>query len=53
LFDNIDDGLLMKAIRKHTNQAWILLYIERWLKAPMEKGGQEVERLKGTPQGGE
>jgi RNA-directed DNA polymerase len=37
LFDNIDHELLMKAVRKHTNQRWVLLYIERWLKAPLQK----------------
>ena len=33
-FDNIDHDLMMKAVRKHTDNKWILLYIERWLKAP-------------------
>lgn len=33
-FDNIDHELLMKAVRKHTTSKWILLYVERWLKAP-------------------
>ena len=32
LFDNIDHGLMMKAVRKHTDTKWIILYIERWLK---------------------
>lgn len=36
LFDNINHDLLMKAVRKHTNNKWILLYIERWLKVPMQ-----------------
>ena len=31
---------------------WALLYIERWLTAPMEKEGILVERTRGTPQGG-
>jgi RNA-directed DNA polymerase len=53
LFDNIDHELLMKAVRKHTQEKWILLYIERWLKAPMQNpDGSLVERAKGTPQGG-
>ena len=34
LFDNIDHELLMKAVRKHTDCKWKLLYVERWLKAP-------------------
>lgn len=53
LFDNIDHELLMKAVRKHTDVKWIILYIERWLKAPMRlPDGTLVERTKGTPQGG-
>ncbi|MGY4183217.1 group II intron reverse transcriptase/maturase [Bradyrhizobium sp. USDA 4518] len=35
-FDSISHELLLKAIRKHTNCAWVLLYIERWLKAPVQ-----------------
>ncbi len=30
-FDNIDHSLMMLAVRKHTREKWILLYIERWL----------------------
>lgn len=53
LFDNIDHELLMKAVRKHTNEKWIIIYIERWLKAPMQAtNGTLKERTKGTPQGG-
>ena len=36
LFDNIDHDLLMKAVRKHTKNKLVILYIERWLKAPMQ-----------------
>jgi RNA-directed DNA polymerase len=43
----------MKAVRKHTDNPWVILYIERWLKAPMQMpDGTVVERTKGTPQGG-
>lgn len=53
LFDRIDHGLLMKAVRKHTDSAWEILYIERWLKAPFQmQDGSLVERTMGTPQGG-
>lgn len=52
LFDNIDHKLLMRAVRKHCSTPWVLLYIERWLKAPMEIEGQLVVRERGTPQGG-
>jgi len=44
---------MMKAVRFHTKEKWIHLYVERWLKAPLQqKDGQLVERGKGTPQGG-
>jgi RNA-directed DNA polymerase len=53
LFDNIDFELLMKTVRWHTKERWLLLYVERWLKAPFQKDdGTLVERTKGTPQGG-
>ena len=53
LFDNIDHELLLRAIRKHVTCKWALLYIERWLKAPMvQEDGTTVERNRGTPQGG-
>ena len=52
-FDTIDHRLLMRAVWKHTNCRWVLLYIERWLKAPVEQeDGTRVERRQGTPQGG-
>jgi len=52
-FDNLDHGLMMRAVRKHTDSKWILLYIERWLKAPAQmEDGTCVSRHKGTPQGG-
>jgi len=52
-FDNLDHGLVMRAVGKHTNCKWILLYIERWLKAPAQMAdGTLVKRDKGTPQGG-
>ena len=52
-FDKIDHGLLMKAVRKHIKEDWILLYIERWLVAPFETAqGERIARDRGTPQGG-
>ena len=52
-FDSIDWELMLTAVRHHTDCPWVLLYIERWLKAPvqMEDGGV-VPRQAGTPQGG-
>ena len=52
LFDNIDHELLLSAVRKHVKCKWALLYIERWLTAPMEQDGNRIERTRGTPQGG-
>lgn len=53
LFDNIDHKLLMKAVKKHTEEKWVILYIERWLKVPFKMSdGRIVERNTGTPQGG-
>jgi RNA-directed DNA polymerase len=52
-FDNIDHSLMMHAVRKHTDCPWMLLYIERWLKAPAElEDGTLLARDRGTPQGG-
>ena len=51
-FDNIDHELMLRAVRKHTDCKWLLLYIERWLKAPVQlKDGTRVNRDKGSPQG--
>ena len=52
-FDTIDHELLLKAVRYHNPPAWVILYIERWLKAPAEDAdGKVTERELGTPQGG-
>jgi RNA-directed DNA polymerase len=51
-FDNLEHSLIMRAVKKHTNSEWMLLYIERWLKAPVQlEDGTLVERDRGTPQG--
>jgi group II intron reverse transcriptase/maturase len=52
-FDTIDHELLMRAVRKHTDCKWVVLYIERWLKVPVQMAdGTLCNRAKGTPQGG-
>jgi RNA-directed DNA polymerase len=52
-FDNIDQNLLMRAVKKHAKEKWIVLYIERWLQAPIqEEDGRLIQRERGTPQGG-
>lgn len=51
-FDNLAHELMMRAVRKHTDCKWVLLYIERWLKAPiLLQSGSLVSRDKGTSQG--
>jgi len=52
-FDNLDHELLLRAVRKHTDCKWIVLYIERWLVAPAQiEDGTLMERERGVPQGG-
>jgi len=52
-FDEINHELLMRAVNKHVKEKWLKLYIERWLKAPIQhRDGQLESRGKGTPQGG-
>jgi len=51
-FDAIDWNLLMRAVRRHTDCKWVLMYIERWLQAPVRMpDGTLASREKGTPQG--
>ena len=52
-FDNIAHSLLMKALERHTESDWILLYIKRWLVASIPQPDDSIqERRIGTPQGG-
>jgi RNA-directed DNA polymerase len=51
-FDSVPHDLLLKAVAHHTDERWVLLYIERWLTAPMQMpDGTLTARDKGTPQG--
>jgi RNA-directed DNA polymerase len=51
-FDSVRWDLMLKAVAHHTDERWVLLYIERWLKAPIQMpDGTVVAREKGTPQG--
>jgi len=53
LFDHIDHALLLRALRKHCQISWVLLYVERWLTAPLQtEDGALQTRACGTPQGG-
>ena len=52
-FDSVRWDLALKAVERHTDQKWVMLYVERWLKAPMRMpDGALAERAMGTPQGG-
>jgi group II intron reverse transcriptase/maturase len=52
-FDSVPWDLMLKAVARHTTQKWVMLYMERWLKAPMlNRDGTLTHRTKGTPQGG-
>lgn len=51
-FDNLDHDLVLKAVAHHTDQRWILLYVARWLVAPLQRAdGSLVARDRGSPQG--
>ncbi len=51
-FDSLDHSLVLKAVARHTNLRWILLYVERWLKAPLQlEDGTLKARDRGSPQG--
>lgn len=52
-FDNIDHDLLMEMLSSYIDKEWVLMYVERWLKSPIQMpDGRIEERKKGTPQGG-
>ena len=51
-FDTVPWELLLKAVAAHTDQPWVLLYVQRWLTAPLQQpDGTMQERDRGTPQG--
>ena len=51
-FDSVDHSLMLKAVERHTDARWVLLYVTRWLKAPMRQpDGTLAARDRGTPQG--
>ena len=51
-FDSVPHDLALRAVRRHTDERWILLYVERWLEAPLQQeDGTLVPRDRGTPQG--
>jgi RNA-directed DNA polymerase len=51
-FDSLSHSLVLKAVAHHTSLRWILLYVERWLKAPLQsEDGTLRPRDRGSPQG--
>jgi RNA-directed DNA polymerase len=51
-FDSLDHSLVLKAVAHHTTERWILLYVERWLEAPLQReDGSLQARDRGSPQG--
>ena len=51
-FDSLDHDLVMRTVSKHTSLPWVLLYVERWLRAPLQhRDGSVTVRDRGTPQG--
>jgi len=52
-FDTLDHVLVMRAVRRFTSCRWVLLNIERWLKADVQlQDGTRQSSRAGTPQGG-
>jgi RNA-directed DNA polymerase len=52
-FDSVPWELVCKAVERHATQPWVMLYVRRWLQAPMlMPDGSLAHRTKGTPQGG-
>ncbi len=51
-FDSVRWDLVLKAVAAHTDQPWVLLYVRRWLQAPLQlPDGSLRQRDRGTPQG--
>lgn len=52
-FDNISHNIMLQLLQQHTQEKWVMLYAERWLKAGVEQEDGSIKaRTKGTPQGG-
>jgi RNA-directed DNA polymerase len=51
-FDSLDHRLVLRAVAHHTSERWILLYVQRWLKAPLQHADGTLQaRDRGSPQG--
>ena len=51
-FDSVPWHLIVRAVEAHTDVPWVVLYVKRWLAAPVRlPDGTLAERDRGTPQG--
>jgi RNA-directed DNA polymerase len=51
-FDEVPWDLMLRAVEAVTDCRWVLLYVKRWLAAPLKHpDGTLEQRSKGTPQG--
>jgi RNA-directed DNA polymerase len=51
-FDSVPWDLIVKAVAANTDQPWVVLYVKRWLQAPLQSlDGTVRQRARGTPQG--
>jgi len=51
-FDSVDHDLMVKAVEAHADVPWVVLYVKRWLVAPLAMpDGTVQQRDRGTPQG--
>ncbi len=51
-FDEVPWDLIVGAVEAVTDARWVLLYVKRWLAAPLKQpDGALIERTMGTPQG--
>jgi group II intron reverse transcriptase/maturase len=50
-FDSVPWDLMVTAVEAHTDARWVLLYVKRWLAAPLQRpDGTLLQRDRGTPQ---
>ena len=51
-FDSVPWDLIVKAVEAHTDAVWVKLYVDRWLRAPLQQPDGTLQmRDRGTPQG--
>jgi group II intron reverse transcriptase/maturase len=51
-FDSVRWDLIVKAVTAHCDLPWVVLYVKRWLAAPLALAdGTLADRVRGTPQG--